>query len=220
MKLLSDVLPDSLMTNLEKYVSTVEDASREFTKAISLLNNVRIGEARVSFTRTIKLLDESGALKSSIEEEIANLSLDPGLKEELLYLIDMFDDISDSLKESAREFTIIPFLELPERLRNGILRLSEKVVKSMNLLANTLKFFIAGRYKEVEKAFSEILKVEEEADALELENRSLILELSEKIKPYALQLLAYHLINQLESTTDLCARVAERVRLISMAWLT
>lgn len=220
LRLLVDVLPRDVVKTLEKYVETLESAGKEFTSAIDLLNNVRIGEARTVFTRTIELLDRLGALKTTVDEGISSLSLDPGFKEELLTLMVLLDDVADSVKEAAREFTVIPFLELPAPLRSSVLGLSEVVSKTISLLATATKMFTKGQYSDVEKAFAKILQLEEQADNLELESRRLMLELGDRVKPFALQLLTYHLISQLENASDRCAKVAERLKLIALSWLS
>lgn len=220
MRLLVDVLPQDIVKTLERYVETLENAGREFTSAIDLLNNVRVGEARTAFMKTVRLLNELGPLKTTIDEGISYLSLDPGFKEELLTLMVLLDDVADSVKEAAREFTVIPFLELPVQLRNSVLKLSEVVSKSISLLATTTKMFTKGQYGEVGKAFAKILELEEQADNLELESRRLLLELSDKVRPTALQLLTYHLISQLENTADQCTKAAERLKLVALSWLS
>jgi len=107
--LLSDVLSDKAMKALEKYIELITSASDKFTQAVKLLNDVKISESRSTFIQVVKILNESSRVKSIIEDEIANTSLDPGLKEELLTMINLVDDVGDLVKESAREFTILPF---------------------------------------------------------------------------------------------------------------
>jgi len=217
--LLSDVLPSDLVGLLERYARSLKDAAEEFARAVELINDVRIGEARSAFANTVKLLDETSPLKTEIEERVVELSLDPGFKEELLSLVGMLDGVGDSIKEAAREFTIVPFLELPQKLREGVIRLSRSASRAIALLAESLGLVISGKYKELEDLFKKLIAVEEEADALNLENRAVMLELSEKIKPYALQLMTYHLVVHLEEITDLCTQVAQRARLVVHAWL-
>ena len=220
MRMLTYVLPESTIKMLEKYVSLLGEGAREFANAVRLLNSIRIGESKSSFTRAIRAFDESGVYKSGVELEVANLSLDPGFKEELLYLVSLLDEVGDRIKEASREFTIIPFLELPQQLRDVVLKLAEKVSESMSSLVTSLKLLVVGRYEDIEEVFKKILKLEEEADSIELSGRELLLELAEKVKPYALQLLVYHLITHLEEITDLCARASSRIRLFIKAWLS
>ncbi|MEM1612022.1 MAG: DUF47 family protein [Desulfurococcaceae archaeon] len=218
--LLSDVLSHELMKDLEKYVELVVKATSTFAEAVRLLNEVRIGEARASFSHVIKLLDESGALKSAVEDGVAKTRLDPGFKEEMLVLINLVDDVGDHIKEASREFTILPFLEIPIQLRTGLIELLAAVSTMISKLADIIMCFIKGDYVKVEKINNEIIKLEEEADRFELENRSLLLSMGDRLKPQAIQLLVHDLNNLLENTADLCARVARRTRLIILAWLS
>ncbi len=218
--LLSDVLSDKAMKALEKYIELITSASDKFTQAVKLLNDVKISESRSTFIQVVKLLNESSRVKSIIEDEIANTSLDPGLKEELLTMINLVDDVGDLVKESAREFTILPFLEVPVQLRTGLLKLTNTVSEMVSSLSNLIKILITGNYEKIDEVLSRIIELEEKADELELENRGLILSFSEKLKPFALQLLIHDLNALLENTADSCARASRRIKLLVIAWLT
>jgi len=218
--LLADVFSKALVGVLRDYADIIKDAADKFTHAITLLNSMRVGEARVLFSEVIKLLDKSGELKTTIEEGVAATSLDPGFKEEVLVLVNMIDEIGDYIKESSRELTILPFLELPERVRKGLVELARVASQSISILTENFTSFIKGNYERVDEYFKEIIKLEEKADELELQNRGVLLDMSDLIKPYTLQLLIYNLNKSLETITDLCARTAGRVKLIIKAWLS
>jgi uncharacterized protein Yka (UPF0111/DUF47 family) len=217
---LSDVLPRDLIDLFRSYADVIKSASSEFAKAITLLNDMRVGEARALLSKVIKLLDKSGEYKAVIEEGVAKTSIDPGLKEEILTLISMYDEIGDAIKEASRELTILPFLELPDRVRRGLVELARVASRSVSLLSESLVCFVVGEYEKVEESFKEVLELEERADEIETENRGLVLEFGDSIRPYTLQLLVYSLNNALELVTDLVARVLSRTRLIIKAWLS
>lgn len=218
--MLSDVLSRDLMRNLDIYVRSITKASMKFTEAVRLLNDIRIGEARVAFKQVIDILNESNILKSTIEEEIAKISLDPGFKEELLFLINLVDDVGDYVKEASREFTILPFLELPIQLRNGLLNLSSTVSDMVSMLSEAFMAFARGEYELVEKILKNIVELEERADNIEIENRSSLLTISDRLKPIAIQLLVHDLNNILENTADLCTGVIRRMKLLYLTWLS
>jgi predicted phosphate transport protein (TIGR00153 family) len=218
--LLSDVLSEEAMRNLEKYVESITNASGKFTEAVRLLNDVKISESQSSFSQVVKLLDQSGRYKAMLEDEIANSSLDPGFKEELLSLINQIDEVGDLVKESAREFTILPFLEIPIQLREGLLKLTRTVSEMISDLSElTKKALIMGEYSRVDAFVERLIELEEKADELELNNRAMLLSFSEKIKPHALHLLIHDLNSILENTADSCARTARRIKLLVVAWL-
>jgi len=217
--LLSDILSEEAMRNLEKYVESITNASGKFTEAVRLLNDVKISESQSSFSQVVKLLDQSGRYKAMLEDEIANSSLDPGFKEELLSLINQIDEVGDLVKESAREFTILPFLEIPIQLREGLLKLTRTVSEMISDLSESTKALIMGEYSRVDAFVERLIELEEKADELELNNRAMLLSFSEKIKPHALHLLIHDLNSILESTADSCARTARRIKLLVIAWL-
>ncbi|MCC6053985.1 MAG: DUF47 family protein [Thermosphaera sp.] len=217
--LLSDVLSEEAMRNLEKYVESITNASGKFTEAVRLLNDVKISESQSSFSQVVKLLDQSGRYKAMLEDEIANSSLDPGFKEELLSLINQIDEVGDLVKESAREFTILPFLEIPIQLREGLLKLTRTVSEMISDLSESTKALIMGEYSRVDAFVERLIELEEKADELELNNRAMLLSFSEKIKPHALHLLIHDLNSILENTADSCAKTARRIKLLVVAWL-
>jgi len=217
--LLSDVLSEEAMRNLEKYVELITNASEKFTEAVRLLNDVKISESQSSFSQVVRLLDQSGRYKATLEDEIANSSLDPGFKEELLSLISQIDEVGDLVKESAREFTILPFLEIPIQLREGLLKLTRTVSEMISDLSESTKALIIGEYSRVDAFIERLIELEEKADELELNNRAMLLSFSEKIKPHALHLLIHDLNSILENTADSCARTARRIKLLVIAWL-
>jgi predicted phosphate transport protein (TIGR00153 family) len=217
--LLSDVLSEEAMRNLEKYVESITNASGKFTEAVRLLNDVKISESQSSFSQVVKLLDQSGKYKTMLEDEIANSSLDPGFKEELLSLINQIDEVGDLVKESAREFTILPFLEIPIQLREGLLKLTRIISEMISDLSESTKALIMGEYSIVDAFVERLIELEEKADELESNNRAMLLSFSEKIKPHALHLLIHDLNSILENTADSCARTARRIKLLVIAWL-
>ena len=214
---LSDVLPRDLIDLFRSYADVIKSASSEFAKAITLLNDMRVGEARALLSKVVKLLDKSGEYKTVIEEGVAKTSIDPGLKEEILTLVNMYDEIGDAIKEASRELTILPFLELPDKVRRGLVELARVASRSVSLLSESLVSFVVGEYEKVEESFKEVLELEERADEIETENRGLVLEFGDSIRPYTLQLLVYSLNNALELVTDLVARVLSRTRPIIKA---
>ncbi len=218
--LLSDILSRESMSKLEKYVELINSASVKFTQAVKFLNEIKISEARSAFTEVVKMLDESGKYKAMLEDDVAKTRLDPGFKEEILTLINMIDDVGDMVKEASREFTILPFLEIPIQLRSGLVNLSRVVSSIITHLSDAITSFINGNYSKVEEILNKVLVLEEEADQLELENRALLLTFSEKLKPYAMQLLIHDLNELLENTADICARTSRRIKLIILAWLS
>lgn len=208
------------MENLERYIDLVTKASSQFTDAVKLLNEVKINDAQTAFYNVVKLLNESGKYKALAEDSMVGLRLDPGFKEELFNLINMLDDVGDLVKEASREFTILPFLEIPLQLRAGLVKLSKTVSEIVSKLSEAVTNFIKGDYGRVGLLFREILALEELADTIELENRALILTFSDKLKPYALHLLVHDLNALLENTADMCARSIRRINLVIMAWLS
>ncbi|MEM4718186.1 MAG: DUF47 family protein [Desulfurococcaceae archaeon] len=218
--LLSDVLSKETMENLERYVDLVTKASSHFTEAVKLLNEVKISDAQTSFYNVVRLLNESGKYKALAEDSMVSLRLDPGFKEELLDVINMLDDVGDLVKEASREFTILPFLEIPLQLRAGLVKLSKTVSEIVSKLSDAITSLIKGDYGRVSLLFKEILALEELADSIELENRAMILTFSDRLKPYALHLLVHDLNALLENTADMCARSIRRINLVIVAWLS
>jgi len=67
----------------------------------------------------------------------------------------MYDEIGDAVKEASRELTILPFLELPDKVRRGswIWRAASR---SVSPLSESLVSFAMREYEKVEESLKEV----------------------------------------------------------------
>lgn len=215
---LADILTEDAMKKLEEYIKIIGDVSGSFEEGLKLLSSFRIGDAKSAFSSLVRLENRGGRLREELEKEIAKARLETGMKEALLNIINGVDSIGDNVKEVARELTIVPFLELPEPLRNGLLRLSEIVDDAIGTFVRAFLLVLEGKYEESLQEIEKVVKLEEEADAQEVENRSLILEHGDEIKPATLAILVHYLNLSLENTADSCARAATMLKVFLLTW--
>ncbi|MEM0342323.1 MAG: DUF47 family protein, partial [Desulfurococcus sp.] len=127
---LGDIFPNDTINKLEEYISIASKVAERFKQAINLLNRYQVGDARMVLTELVELEDRGEKLRSELEYSISSLRLEASFMSELLGLVSSIDMISDHIKEVAKELRIIPFLEIPQELRTGLLELSELVAKA------------------------------------------------------------------------------------------
>lgn len=217
---LMDLLSKVEVSEFVEYVSVVKKVSDKFQEALSYLSSYRVGDARKAFAELIKLENRGEEIRVSIEKDISEERLEPSLKEALLILVERIDAIGDSMKEVAREFTIIPFIELPEPVKQGLLKLAKTVGEAVTEFANAVDHAARGEYEEALKHISNIIRLEEEADNIETDNRLLIMEYGEDFASPVQPVLVHYLNRALEDTSDACARAASSLKILILAYFS
>ncbi|ADI31894.1 Putitive phosphate transport regulator [Staphylothermus hellenicus DSM 12710] len=213
-----DILPEQIIILLDELVDKLSDLTGSFLDSIKLLNEMRIGEARRKLRDTMKIESEADIVKKKIIALLEESRIDPGFKEDFFHLIKRIDSVADWIKEAARELIIIPYLEVPQPIREGIEKLIDKVVELAEKVNRAIKSTMSGEYGEAVELISEIEKLEEEADQINLENRGKLLEYSEQLKPITLALLVHDLNQDLEEAADSCEDVGDYLRALIASW--
>lgn len=217
---LMDLLSKAEVDEFVEYVSVVKKVSDKFQEALSYLSSYRVGDARTAFAELIKLENKGENIRVSIEKSISEERLEPSLKESLLILVERIDAIGDSVKEVAREFTIIPFIELPGPVKEGLLKLAKVVGEAVTEFANAADHAARGEYEDALKRISRIIQLEEEADNIETDNRLLIMEYGEEFTSPIQPILVHHLNKALEDASDACARAASTLKILILAYFS
>lgn len=216
--LLRDILPEQIIILLNELVDKLSDLTSSFLDAIKLLNEMRIGEARKKLRDTMKIESEADIVRKKIIDLLEESRIDPGFKEDFFHLIKRIDSVADWIKEAARELIIIPYLEIPQPIREGMEKLIDKVVKLAEKVNKAIKSAMSGEYEEAVRLINDIERLEEEADQVNLENRGKLLEYSEQLKPFTLALLIHDLNQDLEEAADSCEDVGDYLRALIASW--
>jgi len=211
---LTDILPSETVGKLGKYVEIASEVARKFREAVELLNRYQVGDARRVFAELVKLDNEGERLRSELESEISSLRLEASFLSELLVFVSSIDRISDHVKEVAKEFRVLPFLEIPQEVRDGLLELCKVVGEAVETYNKAFKAVVDGRYEEALGLVGKVIDLEEKADDIEVRNRGLILEAGDKFKPFAMAILVHSLNKALEDTADISALSASNLRIL------
>lgn len=216
--MIKEILPEQLVDMLEDYMEHIRSIINKFRTAFKLMNEMRIGEARSSFAETLKIQDRADQARKKIIAMLEEARLDPGFKQDFFHLVKRLDRITDWIKEAARELTIIPYLEVPEDIRNGIEKLIDQIVEATEDIVDAVEKTIDGEYGEARKLIERIEMIEEKADEIDLENRGKLLTLHDQFKPYTLAILIHDLNHDLEEAADACREAADYLRALIVGW--
>ncbi|MFZ8790868.1 MAG: DUF47 domain-containing protein [Thermosphaera aggregans] len=216
---LSDILSAEAVEALIDFLSNLERIAKAFSSSLDLLNTMRVGEARVQLAEVLKLEEKGRDLRTRLEELIVSSRLEPSLKEDLLNFVIKADAIGDHVKEAARELTILPILEIPVEIRNGIVELSKLSITALQQLISAAKKTMEGNNVKALEDIKLINKYEERADQVDLANRGLLLTLADKLRPVTMSILIHDLNKDLEESVDACQVAGEYLKLIILTWL-
>ncbi|AFK51384.1 hypothetical protein TCELL_0961 [Thermogladius calderae 1633] len=216
---LSDIMPEEALESLRDYLKNLIKSIDLFRKSLKLLNEVRVGEARSLLAEVVKARSEANKSRLRLIEVIENSRLEPSVKEDILHFIKRLDAISDNVKEAARELTIMPYLEVPSPIRDGLNRLADMVLQAASHVAEATERLITGEHKRALELVNKVLEIEEEADRVDVDNRGKLIVYADVIKPSTLAILIHDFNKDLENAVDSCAEAADYLHILITTWL-
>jgi predicted phosphate transport protein (TIGR00153 family) len=212
-------MPEEALESLREYLKNLIKSVDLFRKSLKLLNEVRVGEARSLLAEVVKARSEANKSRLRLIEVIENSRLEPSVKEDILHFIKRLDAISDNVKEAARELTIMPYLEVPSPIRDGLNRLADLVLQAASHVAEATERLIAGEHKRALELVNKVLEIEEEADKVDVDNRGKLIVYADVIKPSTLAILIHDFNRDLENAVDACAEAADYLHILITTWL-
>lgn len=213
-----EVLPAKIIELLEKYVDLVVEMADTFYDSLKLLNEIRTGEARKKLADAMKRETRADSIRRQIIDLLEETRIDPGFKEDFFHLVKKIDSIADWIKEAARELLIIPYLETPQSLREGINDLAGKVVEAAKTTSEAVKRAVNGELRIAEELIARVEQLEEEADKTNVDNRGKLLDYADQIKPFTLAILLHDLNQDLEEAADACEDAVDYLRALIVSW--
>jgi predicted phosphate transport protein (TIGR00153 family) len=218
MSFLAEILPERILELMRSYLDSVAETTMKFKEAVKLLNEMRIGEARSRLSESMRKEEEADGIKRQIFDLLEESRIDPGIKEQMFYVVKRIDDIADWFKEAARELTIIPYLETPHPIRDGLEKMISLAVQAALKSTEAVNKVIEGDIDGAKRIIKEVDRLEEEADMANLENRGKLLTYSDNIKPYTLAILLHYFNNDLEEATDACQNASYFLKALIVTW--
>ena len=213
-----EVLPVKIIELLGEYVDLVVDIADTFHDSLKLLNEIRTGEARKKLADTMKIESKADSIRRQIIDILEETRIDPGFKEDFFHLVKKIDSVADWIKEAARELLIIPYLETPQPIREGINNLAGKVVEAARATGEAIKRAMDGELRIAEELIAKVERLEEEADKANVENRGKLLDYADQIKPFTLAILLHDLNQDLEEAADACEDAVDYLRALIVSW--
>lgn len=217
--MIKEVMPSKLLDTVLEYVDYVNKVLKDFQESIRLLNSLRIGEARSKLTDAMKKDKEVYRIKETAIEILEKTHVHPALKEDFYHFIKTIYRVCDWVKEASRELIVLPYIEIPDEIRGKLERLTTKLIEAFETLSQAIHKAIRGEYGESIKLVEKVLKIEEEADEIDLSIRDSLLKLHASYETPVLAILIHELNKDLEGAVDSCRDAADYLRALIVGWI-
>ena len=196
----------NLILKIDEFFDNIELGLLVFREAVKAYLN----KNNEDFIRHLHKIDslESNAdkLQRSIENEMITHSILPQHRAEVSNMIDVLDEIIDSLKKSLNEINIeLP--QIPESLNKNFISLTEISVSSAEELIPAARAYFRAPYTVREK----LLKVyyfESETDKISIETKKIIFQNMSELDLAHKAHLRY-IIHHIENISDLAQKAAD-----------
>ena len=205
-------IPSEIINLVLKYSKEVRNLVKCLRIGISMLNQVRVGEALRALSECIRADTRADKIRRDILYKIGTAIKDGNIRESIVRLIRRLDLISEWSKEASRYLTIIPYLEIPVELREKMEELSKYSLESVDVLVNAIEALLEGDMDRANAHASRVEQLEEEADEVDVVARKFLLAMGERISNPALVVMLRDFIESLESIVDYAEDAADYVR--------
>ncbi|NPA96260.1 MAG: DUF47 family protein [Crenarchaeota archaeon] len=209
-------LPPDLRKMIAEYFSKVYDMVEGFMKALNALNVMDIQNAYKHLETSIKKDTEADELRREILEELSKDHIEPQVKDDIARLLRMIDRMSEWIKEALRYLDIVPYLEVPQELRDNIERMSKLNLEAVRTIQEAVNRLVEGRYSEVYELCTRVEKLEEEGDEVMHSGRKNLLKYGPKIGNPALVIMLRDFLKSLENSMDYSEDIADMLRVIAV----
>jgi len=196
-----------MQRHLAATMSTVEDLERAIRAAVALKEQ----EAKAAIQRVTASEKEADGLRRAVMNELSRGELPPVDREDLMHLMKRVDMVADWCRESTRILAAIPMDNVPDKLREGAVRMVEGS-KACSIALRRCIDRMADKPEEALKAADEVERLEEKVDDL-FENSRALLAKEENLK-VGPAILMNDLYEAIEMVTDWCEDACDQVRVI------
>lgn len=195
-----------LIIRIDEFLDNIELGLLVFRESI----NSYIDKDMEAFSRHLQKVDtlegNADRLQRMIENEMITHSILPQHREEVARLLDVLDEIIDTVKSSLNEF-IIEMPEIPAALNKDIINLTEASVEAAEELIPAARAYFTTPYTVREK----LLKVyyfESETDKIALNTKKRIFQEMKDIDLAHKAHLRY-IIHHIENISDMAQKAAD-----------
>lgn len=159
---------------------------------------------------------EADIIRRRMLERLSEGLFLPPDREDLVHFTERMDDIADYATAAARLLILIDDEQLPEPLRESLLREADLLTQAVDTLGEALGHLHRGEMKEALDRCTEVEELEQAADR---EKAKLLRHIFKELhlEPRLL-LLVHDLIEALENTADMTEDTADQIRIIAVKY--
>jgi len=199
---------------LMHHMLIVQDVIEKLMKGIDLLNKKQFEKGEKMLEICIKKEEEADYIRRRIVAELEKGEIPSDDRGDLMMLLSKLDLVADWGKEAVRILEIIPYVILPEELREGINEILQKDYECVKALSECIKALLYNPREALEKT-RKVEEIEEEVDRIDLKCRSLMVKNAYRI-PLGYLTLLDDLLHALENIADRAEDTADLVQAIAI----
>ncbi len=207
-------IPPDVRRMIAEYFSRVHDMVEGFMKAINALNVMDVQNAYKYLEDSIRMDTEADEIRRRILEELSKDHVEPQLRDDIARLLRMIDKMSEWIKEALRYLDIVPYLEMPQGIKENIEKLAGLNLEAVRTIREAVEMLVEGKYREVYELCAKVEKIEEEADEVMHSGRKNLLKYGNKLENPALVIMIRDFLKALENSVDYSEDVADMLRVI------
>jgi len=206
---------EDLFSKVLQYFEKIDRMVNSFVNAIDSLNKLDLNNAYKNLADSIRLDTEADELRREAFALISRYVDDTTLRENISKLLRMMDRLTEWIKEAARYLDILPYLEIPQEIKNEINELARLDSEACKRIKSAAQALFRNRIDDAIALALEVEKIEERADEVNHAARRSIVRYGDKIANPAILIMLRDFIEALENATDYAEDVADIIRLIA-----
>jgi len=200
----------------KKHFNKILEFTNSFKEYMTSYVNCNVDETSRLYQDSIfKLERQADEQKEKILLEVSKGPFHPISREDVIRLVLTMDDIAANLKSAARKLLYTDPCEVPEDIRNDLLKLTDLSVELVLKLGEALDALIEGS-KEVLKLADMVERKEEEIDEFRHGLIAKILSWGDSAKKLSNVIMLKEVIENIENASDKGEDVADLIRTIAV----
>ena len=200
----------------KRHFDKIFELTKSFKEYVALYVNCKVDEASRLYEDSIFQLErQADDQKEKILLEVSKGPFHPIDREDVIRLVLTMDDIASNLKSAARKLLYTNPCEIPDDIRNDLLKLTDLSVEMVIKLGEALDALISGS-KKVLKLADTVERKEEEIDEFRHGLIAKILSWGDSAKRLSNVIMLKEAIENIENASDKGEDVADLIRSIAI----
>ena len=195
----------------KNHLSKVMDLTKAFRKYLEAYVSNDSEGMKKRFEEIFNLERSADDEKEKIISEVSKGPFHPMDREDLMRLILTMDDIAANLKSAARKLLYSDPKEVPEDVKNDLLKLSDMMITIVQRLEEALDALTRGS-KDTLKFADSVERMEEEIDDFRSELIAKILKWGDESQKISSLLMLKEAVENVENASDRAEDVADVIR--------